>query len=115
MRYQKYFAEKSIWTTNKHVYRVVVTLCADYKRRKKVIAEGKIDSVHIEYYKLLNDAIDRALEKGVDCDIREQMLEDIGNRVGPYNSRCCLYMSVGTYKAQKREAVYNIAKNLQLL
>ena len=115
MRKKKYLSEFSLWAHNREVYNVVVALCADYERRKKEIAKGKIDSVHLEYYKVLNDAIDRALEQAVDSDIREQMLIDISNRTGHRKSKCCLYMHGNTFKAQKSETVYHIAKNLQLI
>ena len=42
-------------------------------------------------------------------------LKDIAERVGHKKSMCLHYISPGTYKAQKREAIYFIAKNLQLI
>ena len=110
-----YSDKKGLATTNKGVYDVVVTLCADYDRRKKAIAVGNIDAVHLEYYKLLNETIDKSIEETVDVGIRKQMLKDIAERVGHKKSMCLHYISPVTYKAQKREAIYFIAKNLQLI
>lgn len=108
--------EKSLYKYNTRIYKIVVAIFLDYDRRRRAIEKGTVEGIHLEYYKLLNNTIDEVCAKVCrPIEILKDMREDIGDGTGPYRSRCLLTISPGTFKTQKKEIVYLVAKNLKLI
>ena len=92
---------------------VIVSLCADYDRRRSVIEEQSAPfNVIMEYrflnYRMLNAALEVAGERDALAFITE-----IGKRRGHSSSKC--YLSETLYKTRKKQVKENIARKLSLL
>lgn len=93
---------------------LVQAVCADYKRREKIIKRGNACGDVLAKYILLNGTIDRAMSS-VEAGIRADMLEDIAARRGYTKSRTQLIVAKNTYYRRRRKVIYDIAKDLSLL
>lgn len=104
------------------VVSVVNAICADYDRRKRLIAENKLKNLYEEPHKMtilevnsrLNGAVDYALRR-VEEVLREVMLYDIASGRGYYRSKAQTMISKGAYYRRRRRIVYDIAVELALV
>ena len=92
---------------------LVIALCRDYERRKRLIRERGISyRTETEFiylnYKVLNAARDIAGIRDAEIFIHE-----IGNKTGYLNTRLSYY-SESVYKKYKRAIIENIARALHL-
>lgn len=92
---------------------IVRYVCADYDRRRLLIAAGNAPTDIIEEAIRLNTAVDEAIE-GVDAGLRG-MRGDIACERGYDHSALSAICAKNTYYAYKRRIVYAIARNLLLL
>ncbi len=99
---------------SKTVDGIVVALCKDYDRRKKLIeAKGCTVRTAMEY-KYMNYMLKIAADEIVGPRESEIYIKEIGECCGYAKSRV-LYSSETAYKKAKREVKVNIAKKLHLI
>ena len=94
--------------------RLIVALCADYERRKSVIAEGRMGRrVRMEYEYVNARVFDGAGEISGGA-LAELFINEIGSGTG-YASSKVPAMTEETYKAYKMRIKHNIARKLCLI
>ncbi len=93
---------------------VVVSLCADYERRRLAILERSVTHRTEMEYRYLNFKLLSAAEEIVGDKDAELMICEIGNRIGYAYSELCDISEV-SYKLKKQEVKTNIAKRLHLI
>lgn len=92
---------------------IIVSLCADYDRRKRVICEKSASKrVRMEYAYINTRILDAAGET-VGLGAAELFIREIGNSVGYAESKID-YMGEPAYKVMKSRIKKNIAKKLHL-
>ena len=93
--------------------RLIIALCRDYGRRRRLIEEADISRrVRMELVYLNGKIFDAAAE-ACGVHLAEIFIKEIGNSIGYAHSEAA-YMSEGTYKAYKNLAKRNIVKKLYL-
>ena len=102
------------WEIPTSVVRIVYSICADYDRREKAIKLATAAPDAIEQMKLLNLAVDMALEQ-IEPAIRRDILSDISDGRGYNKSVCCVIMEKNTYYRRRRKLIYDIAVSMKLL
>ena len=102
---------------SKSAYEVVVALCADYPRRKRIVEcrfRTRTTDEEVENFKKTNTIIDNAL-LSVDEGLREYLLMDIGNGNGYERSMASPLISRNSYYRQKNLAIEKMAKGFHLI
>lgn len=92
---------------------LVIALCLDYERRKKVIEEHSATRRVDTEFRYLNFKIYDAAAEIAGDDDAEEFIFEIGSRLG-YAKSELWHLSEGTYKDYKRTIKDNIAKKLHL-
>ena len=95
------------------VDRLVVALCADYFRRKRIVERGGAPYTVIMECRYLNYRILDAACQIVDASDAESFIREIGEGVG-YADSIISRLSESTYKIKKKEVKRSIAKRLSL-
>lgn len=93
---------------------LVISLCADYKRREKILKENKASAMTIIDCRHYNRKIFEAVAEVVGVEDAETYIEALGSRKG-YS--CFFgedYISEKTYYAKKQDCIANICKYLHL-
>lgn len=93
---------------------LIVALCLDYFRRKKLIEEGMIGRRCLVEFRYLNIKIYDAVAEIVGEGLAEIYIEELGKNVGYAKSELIDEISEVTYKKYKLLAKENIAKKLHL-
>lgn len=99
---------------DKSVFELVVAICGDFERRRKLIEEGRLPRRVEMELRYLNVKVYDATVEVVGDDNAEQFINEIGNKVG-YAKTQIWDMSECTYKCYKKEVMKNIAKRLYLV
>lgn len=93
---------------------VVISLCADYARRERVISEdGSVSARTAAELRYINYIIINAAAEIADARYVRTFIDEIGSRTG-YAHSAVEGMSEITYKKQKSEIKLHIAKRLHL-
>ena len=100
------------WHIPSTVVCIVKTMCADYYRRDVALKDMPPEVA--ECYRMMNGAIDRALEK-VEPGIRRTMMEDIATGRGYDFSPASAIVSRRPYYARKRQIIHDIAVEYRLI
>ena len=97
---------------------VVVALCADYPRRKKIGSAKYLSKTNKEElfnnFKLINEKIDSSISF-IEEGIREIIILDIGAKRGYGYSMASSLISKDAYYARKNQAILEIAKAFNLV
>ena len=93
--------------------RLVVALCADYFRRKRLIERRTATYTVIMECRYLNYRIFDAAASIVDIETAELFIREIGEETG-YAKSAVINMSESVYKLRKKEVKRAIAKRLSL-
>lgn len=94
--------------------RVITALCGDYKRRQSAVAESLVSSRCTMEYKYLNYRIYEGAAEIVGTRYAELYIDEIGRNVG-YAKTAHPAAGEQTYKTEKQEVKYNIARKLHLI
>ena len=94
--------------------RLVVALCADYFRRKRLIERKQATYTVIMECRYLNYRIFDAACSVVGSALAETFIREIGEATG-YSESAVSELSESAYKRKKREVKCAIAKRLSLL
>lgn len=93
---------------------IVVGMCADYERRRQVLAAGNASRRTALEYRYLNFKINEAVMEIAGEHLALSYIKEIGRRIGYAKSEIdCV--SESTYKIQKKEIKINIARKLHLI
>ena len=91
---------------------LVVAMCRDYFRRKRIIGEGSVKRRIDTELRYLNYKIYDAAVEVVGEDEAEVFIKEIGEKIG-YAGTASAF-SESTYKSKKSELKVRIAENLYL-
>lgn len=93
---------------------LVVSICADYERRRQALNLLKCTPRTAMEYRYINMKIDEAAEEIAGERLAPMYINEIGRKIGYAKSKVdCV--SETTYKIEKQEIKINIAKKLHLL
>ena len=109
--------KKLDYRVSKTALNVIMALCADYPRRKRLIEckfRTHTTDKDIENFKATNAVIDSALMV-VDEGLREYMLMDIAVGHGYESSMASPYIAKNSYYLQKNKAIEEMAKGFHLI
>lgn len=109
--------KKLDFRVSKTALNVIMALCADYPRRKRLIDckfRTRTTDDDIERFKQTNEIIDKALLV-VDEGIREYILIDIAVGHGYESSMASPYIAKNPYYTQKNRAIEEMAKGFHLI
>ena len=107
----KIFYEKDVPAS---VVKLVSAYCADLPRREKVISAKKADERLINVYRQINDRIFSALSD-IEESLRGIFVSDIAGNRGYAQSEASEFMSYKAYYNRKKQIIYHIATELNLL
>lgn len=93
---------------------LVISLCADYRRREQAIRERTVSRRTAMEYKYINHNIFAAAAEIVTERYARVYIEEIGSRLGFAQSSHDA-VSEARYKIEKREVKLNIARRLHLI
>ena len=100
--------------TERGIERIVIALCADYRRRDRALCGSSLcHRTEIEY-RYLNYKIMTAAREIVGEALADAFIDEIGGEVGYAKSSLSCY-SESVYKAKKSHIKYNVAKSLHLV
>ncbi len=99
---------------NETLDNLIIALCLDYSRRKKLIEEGMVGKRCLVEFRYLNIKIYDAVAEIVGDGLAEIYIEELGKNVGYAKSRVMDELSEATYKKYKLLIKENIAKKLHL-
>lgn len=94
--------------------KLIVALCFDYKRRQGAISDRSFSHRTQMEYRYVNYRIEEGALEICPLGCVESFIEEIAARRGFANSEIDC-MSEVTYKRQKQEIKYNIARKLHLI
>lgn len=94
---------------------VIVTLCADYKRRKAYVEKAGADTpaAVVKKYELINAAIEESL-LFIEPELRAHIINDIAEGRGYVSSRA-VNVSKDAYYRRRRKFISDVARALSLL
>ena len=98
---------------DKSVFELVVAICGDFERRRKLIEEGRLPRRVEMELRYLNVKIYDATVEIVGDDNAEQFINEIGNKVG-YAKSAVTSKSETTYKIYKKRIKDNLSVRLYL-
>ena len=93
--------------------KLIVALCADYFRRKRLVDRKLASYTVIMECRYLNYRILDAACSIVGCNNAEKFIREIGEGIG-YAESCMEEISESVYKEKKREVKWAIARRLSL-
>lgn len=93
---------------------VVVALCKDYGRRKKILSRSDISVELRNRYVELNSAIEEELGK-LEPLIAKNMVDDVGRGRGYNYSPSAPYIAKNTYYKRRHSFILGVAENLRLV
>ena len=94
--------------------KLIVALCQDYKRRQNAILERSFSSRTQMEYRYINYRIEEGALEICPINCVESFIDEIAMRRG-YAGSSIDCMSESTYKRQKQEIKYNVARKLHLI
>ena len=102
------------WGVPRGIADIVISLCADYDRRKTCVTRSIVPPSVQKAYEGINSIIDQALEN-VEPGMRQDLLTDIQMHRGYMYSPASVYISKNAYYSRKRMVIYTIAKFFNLV
>lgn len=109
---QTWAIKRGEYNVPKDIVQTVKALCNGYKRREVDIRCNSKDEKIIETYKMLNEAIDRALEK-VEPSLRKDIMFDIVNGLG-WKYTQVYFTGRDLYYITKKKFIHDVAVELGL-
>ena len=94
--------------------KMIVALLGDYKRRKDAILDREFSNRTQMEYRYINYRIEEGALEICPINCVEQFIDEIATRRGFANSEIDC-MSEATYKKQKQQIKFNIARKLHLI
>ncbi|MBQ9070777.1 MAG: hypothetical protein IJY23_05470 [Clostridia bacterium] len=98
----------------KNLSDIVVSLCADYERRKSAIRERSVEGRVLAEYIYINSKLLWAAREICGMEFAERFILDIGGRIGYAKTEMEGY-SECTYKKHKSDIKINMMKRLNLI
>lgn len=96
------------------VVQIVRGIVADYERRENAIKFSNVSGDVLSRYVEFNRAVDTALSV-VDKNIRDDIMKDVALNRGYDFSLCSVHVSKCTYYLKKRQFIFSVANELNLI
>ena len=96
------------------VKRMIYAICADYPRRAKLLAIGRLPMETAATYARMNAAIDNAIDRHIESVDRRDMMRSLQDRRG-YNSGGISHRGRNQFYSIKLKIVEEIARSLNLI
>ena len=99
---------------DRNLKKLVYAICADYKRRERLLSLGRLPQRTAANYRRMNAAIDKAIARNIEpCD-RADMLRSLQDRRG-YNSGGVSHRGINQFYRTKCRIMEDIAASLNLI